>query len=58
MAHKWLNWLIPAAPCFRDATQVRVEGRVVVRVVSPRIPSKRNAPLSQGVGPAVLSPAG
>ena len=58
MAHKWLNWLIPRVSCSRGTTQVRVEVRVEVRVVSPRIPSKRNAPLSQGVGPAMLSPAG
>ena len=58
MAHKWLNWLIPEVAGSRGATQVRVEGRVVVRVVAPRTTSKRNAPLSQGVGPAVLSPVG
>ncbi len=58
MAHKWLNWLIPEVAGCRGETQVRVEGRVVVRVGSPRIPSKRSAPLSQGVGPAVLSPVG
>lgn len=58
MAHKRLKWLIPPVSCSRAATQVRVEVGVEVRLGSPRIPSKRNAPLSQGVRPAVLSPAG